>query len=736
MRALKEMASRLVRLTLLKRNCAMMNRLRQFCMTAIAFAAYSACAAAMAQQPAGDAALPSGAAAAAAVLETNPAVRAALEWPRTRPADALRAICVFVDLGRTELAQPILAELQARNLSEGELAALVKEFGSHRMLQLAREEKLAPAGGEFSQAAMSAAAAEATNPARLRDQISRLGDPSALVRELALTDLASAGQTGAIALLEAMAVEGDAERRSMLGASARRLRPLVDGPLLAMLETNDPALRAVVAGLLSEAGVPQAAPLLAPASSSAAQRDLVDALDQFRRGAVPFALDGDDRVELWHWDDGSQSLSSARYPAEDARILWMARLAERLAALRPQRRAESQQAIVLRLEADGRRNFTLPRQAAESGEPDGVRLASIDSQLLSDVLSDALKRDYTLAAAAAIDEMARRGDARVLLTADGQPSPLADALVHAERRVRWAALRAIVALDPASPYPGSSRVPDALAWFARGAGIRQGLVAMPTVAEATDLAGKLSAAGIEAEGTNRGADVARLAQQMPDLELVLVDMDIIAPNVRQVLYELRITPATGRIPVALLATEERLAEARRLAGEHERVVAVPLPATAEAVTKFAERLLAQAPRDAAAVDERAAQALEAVAWMAQLLGRGRSFYALRREAPAAAFNLFQSSAAPALDALARMGTPFCQQALVVYASQPTLPIDTRRQAAAAFDAAVKAHGLLLTRGEILAQYDLYNASADADANTQEVLGALLDAMEQRRSAGK
>ena len=42
------------------------------------------------------------------------------------------------------------------------------------------------------------------------------------------------------------------------------------------------------------------------------------------------------------------------------------------------------------------------------------------------------------------------------------------------RRVRFAALRAIMTLDPKSPYPGSSRVPEAFAWFAGGTGERRG----------------------------------------------------------------------------------------------------------------------------------------------------------------------------------------------------------------------------------------------------------------------
>src|SRR5882757_221279 len=91
-------------------------------------------------------------------LETNPAVRAALELPRTEPKHYVSAILALVDLGRPELAAPILKELQGLNLTDEQRAQLVNDFGSHRMLQLARNTDLAPASQQFAEACMTAAA--------------------------------------------------------------------------------------------------------------------------------------------------------------------------------------------------------------------------------------------------------------------------------------------------------------------------------------------------------------------------------------------------------------------------------------------------------------------------------------------------------------------------------------------------------------------------------------------------
>jgi hypothetical protein len=670
-------------------------------------------------------------------LQDNPAVRAALEWPRTNPLHALRAVVSLIDLGRPELAKPILEELQARGLSGADRAALVGEFGSHRMLQIGRIEALAPVGREFAEASMAAAAAIATDPQRLALLITQLADPSPEIRLAARVDLAAAGQAGAKAVLEAVARETDPERRNSMLLAAARLRPLVDAPLLAMLETKDPQLKNDVGRLLLEQQVPQALPLLASAGDPRAEHALLQAIDEYRQGRPPFVADEENQIELWHWNDAEKLLVSARYPAAEARVIWMSRLAMKLAQLRPDHRPYRRQALLLVGEAAG---LIASPGGAPNAAPAGVstlgaRWEAVDTQLINDILSDALAANYDQAALGAINELGRRGDPAVLLTAEALPSPLAKALSHGNRRVRFAALRAIVALDPPSAFPGSSRVAESLAYFARGAGRREALVAMPSPELATDVAGKLAGVDVHGEATYFGSDVALMAAQISDLEFVLIDMDIQRSDVRQTLYELRVTPVSSHVPVALMAADGRLEAAHRLAEEHQRVIAVPRPYTAEAAARIAGQLWDLSLRDASTPEERAIESAEAVRSAAMLLERGRTFYALRREEPSIEAALYQpAAAASAIVALSRFGTAGSQRALVTFASQRTLPIEARKQAAAAFAASVQAGGVLLTKDEILAQYAIYNASATADADTQKVLGALLDAIESRVAA--
>src|SRR4051812_42709663 len=554
--------------------------------------------------------------------ETNPAVLTAVQTPRKTPRDYVQAVLWLIDLGRPELAKPIMADLAKLQVTDQQRIDLVAEFGSSSMLKLARAKELAPAGAAFSDACMAAASAATNNPQRLATLIHQLADPSPEVRVVAQHDLATMGQPAATATLETFARETDGRRRAALADAISSMRPFVEGPLLAMLDTSDPALRADVAKLLTELKVPRARPFLMGAN--VAERELNMALHSYAQG-TPIAIpDAVNQVELWHWNDANKQLTAVRLRADDARVVWMSKLARALANLRPQNAEYQQRALVLGWEAASL-TTAAPHSPSTSQQP-----TSTDARVLNGVLAEALKENAPHAAIDAINALAQRGDASILIIGDGKPAPVADALASPNRNVRFAALRAIMTLDPASPYPGSSRVTEALAWFAGSGESRRAIVAMPTIAAAGDLAGLLAGQNLAAEATNRGRDGVNMALATPDLEAIFVDMDIIVPGIRDVLYELRTSPTTGQVPIAILAAEGRLEAAKRLAAEHQRVIAVPRPHSPEVVANMLKQLASLEGRDAIAPNERGAQAAQAQAWLARLESGSRPFYVIRR----------------------------------------------------------------------------------------------------------
>jgi hypothetical protein len=212
-------------------------------------------------------------------------------------------------------------------------------------------------------------------------------------------------------------------------------------------------------------------------------------------------------------------------------------------------------------------------------------------------------------------------------------------------------------------------------------------------------------------------------------------MDILSPGIRQVLYELRANGLTGDVPIAILAGDGELEAAKRLVEEHDRMIAVPRLHSSEVVARTVAELSVLAGRDALSAAERAAQARQAVAWIDSLLSKDRAFYELAHAMPAVSTSLYRGDAtAPAIASLTKLATPESQRTLLEVANQPAVAGAERMQAVAAFRTSVAENGLLLTTDEIVAQYDRYNASANADVQTQQILGAVLDAIESRRDA--
>jgi hypothetical protein len=129
-------------------------------------------------------------------------------------------------------------------------------------------------------------------------------------------------------------------------------------------------------------------------------------------------------------------------------------------------------------------------------------------------------------------------------------------------------------------------------------------------------------------------------------------------------------------------------------------------------------------------DGRTAQAFQALTWIATLLETGHPYDEFLRDADFAGESLYDEKLfEPSLKLLAVLGTAGSQRTLVNFASDPSVELASRQQAAQAFAANVQRNGMLLTPTEITAQFDRYNASESADRGTQQVLGHLLDVLE-------
>jgi hypothetical protein len=238
--------------------------------------------------------------------------------------------------------------------------------------------------------------------------------------------------------------------------------------------------------------------------------------------------------------------------------------------------------------------------------------------------------------------------------------------------------------------------------------------------------------GFEADPARTGREAFLLAAKNPDYEFMLVSDGVNYPDANETIQMFRRDPRTNRLAIGLMAREERIKWAEGVAERDPLVISFPRPHDASLMAFQTSRLLELTGRRLVGADERLDQAIVALDCLTHLAENGKdyAFYDLHRQQDAIRAAFF----APGLSAKAArlmglLGSAREQRALVALASQHARPLAERQAAAQGFELAVQRRGLLLTRDQILLQYDRYNQSETLDAGTQQVLAHILDVIE-------
>lgn len=691
----------------------------------------------------------------------DPVVAAVLELPRETPAQQLGAILALIDLRRTDVAALLTPALVSAEMDEAQRADLVRQFGSARFLQLIRLDAPRPgetapsdlAGlGAWAQAALDAAAAQARDPQRIAAIVQQLNAPAEEDRYAARVDLRATGEAGIVAAMHALATAPTAEARANIATALGEMRPTVDAPLIAVITEGAGPAQAEAARLAGYLRIRAALPWLAalsvstadPAAAEAAaagiaamglpRPGLAEVQGLLRRelaalDAAPLPGADEPRDAWWSWSPASNQLTATLFTPRQMRALERARLTRALALAAGHGRPDDRRmGLIDALEEAGLLGRDLSPEAAQT-------LAAAAPGELSVALAESVAHDRLAAAVRLATELGARGDATVLSTPDGRPSPLAAALKSPVRELRFAALKAVMTLAPARTFPGASFVPKALWYFAAGAGDPSAVAAAPIMPVASDWAGQLRGLGYEAmpAATGRAAIVAAVDPGVsPRLALIVLDSDIGQPRAREVVYQLHNAAPTASVPILLAASPEDFAAAQALAAQDPLVLAAPRPDNPAALGASVEDALALSPSEMPPRELRTEQARQSLEWLAGMLDRGGPYDELRRDGALVNRTLYMPELAdPSLRLLAVLGTAESQTSLIDYASALALPIESRRAAAAALAASFQRYGIQLTSAQILTQYDRYNAAETADAATQTLMGHILDLLEKK-----
>jgi len=409
-----------------------------------------------------------------------------------------------------------------------------------------------------------------------------------------------------------------------------------------------------------------------------------------------------------------------------------------------------------------------PLGALERIEPDRLREAlsgpdGFDPSTVADVLDMAAMRCMNEAAAAAARSL---GAAPAPPEAGAAAAPLppaarkalvrALAVPDAGLQFEAAVTLANAAGDP--PYAGSSRVVETLLHAATSTGIDRVVVAHPDLAAVQSIAAAVSRFGYQTVRVSTGRDAIFAARESRDTVLVVVSARIITPRPLETVQFLQ-QQAIGDVSPVLVVVDPLDDECRgafltRLIMEFSTFPGV---AIVDRLDSFFQSTLdsetgeaTSAPRfPAALADVAGPQAADAAARAARAAGRlaqarraltllsglARRGWDVSAAVPTATHALaLEPLRGPALSLLAAIGTSRAQETILRATEGGELSAADRDVAVAAFQASVERHGILLKCAAMLATYARYNHASDAES--REVAGEILDALETPRTKSK
>ena len=346
---------------------------------------------------------------------------------------------------------------------------------------------------------------------------------------------------------------------------------------------------------------------------------------------------------------------------------------------------------------------------------------------LEPLLEQALSEDLLIAAERVCELMRDRGASSLVASTDGAPTLLVRTLDHAERRVRFAALQAVVALAPERAFAGSSRVIESISALLRSHGHTAILIGHPRMRQSNELAGVARQMGYRAYTASSGREVvATLAREL-DVSLVVVSDLIDHPTVLETVQAIRKSIAGQSIPILVASSGERLESLRRTFSNDPRVFVEIVPADEAVMSQHVKRLLSRVGRGRLSPQERAQQLIEALRLANRIMASPamRSYLDVTRLEQSVVTTLPHSrSAVDAARFLAQLGTAGSQSALFDAVLRPALPERTRKASLVALADCFRHHGILLTSKQ-LARLDRPSDLGEKEDAIRQVMAQLV-----------
>ncbi len=588
--------------------------------------------------------------------ESDPRILAIRRLQPTTPEEITRAARTVMQFGRPDEAKLYLQALSTGQLDPATLYRLNERFGSAFFMHLAQNEELQPEGRDFAMQVTAAVRQAHQNVERLVPLAVDTARATGNQKRLHFRELLKSGDSAVEAMVRVLADPNHADVHEGIATMLAAWGPSAEGALLGALDGGPevrPAALKTLGRMRSEkakliimatAVNPRVPEPERRSAQEAVKRqvgqlpkiDEVKALlemrtQQFLDGSeITDRADHRGDVVAWLWDAETGSSRPVRIPLADATFMAASRLAGELMGLDPENPEFLRLFLITDLETEKRlRGFDQP-VSTEAGTAGALALAG-GPALLEDLLDLAMKKNLTGAAAASCQLMGETGDLSLLESDQGRAASLADALLSGDRRVRFEALTAILKLNPQKRFAGSSRVTQALGFFARSGGVSRALIGHPRVGLAQDLVGQLGPLGFEADTAHNARQLLRLIAENADLEFILISDNFNHPPLSELMQLIRKSEHGKRTPVAIISQTDELDRARRVAETDTYAIAVAKPFDANGLSRDVQNLLDLAGRDRVRRAERYQQAIFAITEIERLVSSdAHAFYDLYR----------------------------------------------------------------------------------------------------------
>lgn len=637
--------------------------------------------------------------------------------PRT-PLELWEAVDYLVRTNQAKKAVPYLDKFVKSEPDDATLIAVRDRFGLASILRLSDYPATRSFAEPIANKMADAAHKYTTRPERIARFVAEL-TKSPEEQDYAVRHLREAGPYAVPFLIDELSrPDLSAGDRKLVVDNMGQLDRSVVPPLIAALDSPDPAIAATAATVIGKIGHKPAVPFLtfaaaSPASPPAvriAARAAIAQLTQqpfsaqprnhaqvltaaawsYHRHQVEFP---GDRVVVWSWDKERKAPAPREVSRTEAETIAGLRLAREAMRLDPNNRAAQVAQISLALEKAiervGYAEFPAKDQATFTAA------TASGPSILGDVLKTAIADGKTDLAAAAAMALGKVTDPAAL-SASRRPHPLVDALYAPGRRVQFAAAKALVALAPSRAFAGSSRVVPTLARFVINQAEPRAIVIDGNPTRGSQLAGYLITMGYDSELELTGIQGFRAAAETADVELILISFDLFTKGwaLPDTLANLEADSRTAAIPVFVYGPLDLSIKRPNLPLDYPGVRLLVTPTNADILKK---QLTGLPP--ALSEPERAGYAREAADLLARIATdrKGPLAAGLTAAEPALAVALGGLQAGPAVaKVLGEVPDPDAQRSLADLVLDPSLDPALRSQTAIQLVRSIQHFGPLIS----------------------------------------